>query len=160
MSGFNNLFKAIGSLLELAQKMDASGQNEFVKSGTFKLSPADTEKLQGVYGFSIKLGENSKVKTFGNLRVDSDNLTLDSQWEPLIDVFDEPDHVLIVAELPGVSEDQVGVRVENGVLKLHAPGQRRDYRKDVALPDTALVEQIETSCRNGILEIRIPKGQV
>ena len=31
--------------------------------------------------------------------------------EPIVDVFDEEDHILVIAELPGVSEDKIKIEV-------------------------------------------------
>ncbi len=153
------MFKAIGSLLELAKQMEDAGQNEVSKTGTFSKSLGNGEPLQGVYGFTLKLGqgETSKVKTFGNMRLGADKVEVGA-WEPLADVFDEPGQLVITAELPGVSQEQVKVTVENGVLHLHAAGHHRLYTKGLALPCVVKADQLKFSCRNGILEVVVPKG--
>ncbi len=159
MSGFNDLFKVIGSLLDLVQKMDAAGLSEVNKSGSFQKN-IQGQDLQGVYGFSLKLGQEgiSRVKTFGNLRAEKENLTVDGVCEPLVDVFDEPDQLLIAAELPGIIEEQVRVEVQNGILIIEAAGDRRVYIKNIPLPQGVIAGQLELGCHNGILEIRVPKG--
>ncbi len=158
MSGFNDLFKAMGSLLDLAKQMEDAGQSEVTKTGSFSKNLGNTEPLQGVYGFTLKLGqgEASKVKTFGNMRPGADQVEVGA-WEPLVDVFDEPGQVVITAELPGVSRDQVKVTLEEGILHLHAAGDHRLYAKDFSLPCGVKAEELKFSCRNGILEVVIPK---
>lgn len=79
------------------------------------------------------------------------------QREPLVDVFDEGDHLLIIAELPGVEEKDIEIEVRGDTLTLSAqsPGQR--YRKEVALP-CPVEGEAKTSYRNGILQIELTKG--
>jgi HSP20 family protein len=54
--------------------------------------------------------------------------------EPLVDVFDEADFILVVAEVPGAEEDSIRVELENHTLKLRAGGKHRAYRGEVGLP--------------------------
>ncbi len=79
------------------------------------------------------------------------------QREPLVDVFDEGDHLLIIAELPGVEEKdiEIGVRGDQLTLSAQAPG--REYLKEVALP-CPVEGEAKTSYRNGILQVELTKG--
>ncbi len=38
---------------------------------------------------------------------------------PPVDIYETPDGLVVMADLPGVAKDGVDVRVENGVLTLH-----------------------------------------
>ena len=79
------------------------------------------------------------------------------QREPLVDVFDEGNHLLIIAELPGVEEKdiEIQVRVDTLTLSAQSPGQR--YLKEVALP-CPVEGEAKTSYRNGILQVELTKG--
>ena len=39
-------------------------------------------------------------------------------WVPLVDVFERQDQLVIRAEVPGVSREDMDVRIENGVIYL------------------------------------------
>ncbi len=51
----------------------------------------------------------SQGRAFGNVRTDekTGRATVHEVIEPPVDVFEEPGHVLVVAELPGVGEDDL-----------------------------------------------------
>ena len=76
--------------------------------------------------------------------------------EPLADIFDEPDCFRIIAELPGVAEDDIKTSFdpENRNLVILAPNH--GYYKEVRLPPSA-VDEVTTSYKNGVLEVRVGK---
>jgi len=78
------------------------------------------------------------------------------QREPLVDVFDEGDHLLIIAELPGVEEKDVRVRLRDDRLTLSINSPDHEYRKEVTLPCPAEGE-IDRLHKNGILQVRLRK---
>ena len=76
----------------------------------------------------------------------------------MVDVFDEKDHILVIAELPGVSEEEIKIDVEGDILKLTASNKDRKYAKEVLLPAKVKREGMKSIYRNGILEITLPKS--
>ena len=78
--------------------------------------------------------------------------------EPAVDVFDEPEEVLIVAEVPGVGLEDLELKMTDDVLTLSTkPTVRRNYKKDIKLGVEVDRESLRATCRNGILEIRLRK---
>jgi HSP20 family molecular chaperone IbpA len=75
--------------------------------------------------------------------------------EPLVDVFDEADSILIVAEVPGAQEDSIRVELENHTLKLRAGGKYRAYRGEVGLPAEVEHNSLAWTLNNGIIELRL-----
>ena len=75
-----------------------------------------------------------------------------------MDVFNEKDHILLIAELPGVEEKDIKLEIEGDILKLTANSTSSKYAKEILLPDKVKVEMKKTVCKNGILEIILPKG--
>jgi HSP20 family protein len=43
-------------------------------------------------------------------------------WTPVADVFETKDAIIVKAELPGMSEKDITVQIENGVLTRRASG--------------------------------------
>lgn len=76
--------------------------------------------------------------------------------EPLIDVSDRGDYLSVVAELPGVEEEDILLEVVN-VLKIsvNAKNQKRKYSKEVLLPEPAKI--IGKTYKNNILEVKLKK---
>src|SRR5207237_8247640 len=50
-------------------------------------------------------------------------------WLPLVDIFEEPDVIRLVAELPGVSPSDVKISVESDVLTIKGTTQQADEGK-------------------------------
>lgn len=100
--GLGGLFKGISNLLDLVGNLAEAGEG-LNRSGEVKFG--DSEKMQGVYGFSIRtgIGGMPKVNPLAtSARSDAGPVVADTR-EPIVDVFDEGDKLLVVAELPGVA---------------------------------------------------------
>jgi len=77
--------------------------------------------------------------------------------EPVVDVFEEEDHVLVVAEMPGISAEDVQLLVEDDLLTISAERGDKKYRKEVLLPAGFAREKMQVSCNNGVIEIKCVK---
>jgi HSP20 family protein len=73
--------------------------------------------------------------------------------EPLIEVHEEEGEILVLAELPGVSEDQVRFDLEEGALRIAASDGDRRFVGRAELPPVD-PDSLRASCRNGVLEVR------
>ena len=149
---FGGLFKGLGSLIDLASKLSEEGVE---KKGEIKGLP---KGARGVYGFSIRtLAGKPVIENFGNIRETSKGPVVEEVREPMVVVFDEEDRILVIAELPGVSEDEIKVEVAGDILNLTASDSDRKYAKEILLPSKVKGESIKTSYKNGILEITLGK---
>jgi HSP20 family molecular chaperone IbpA len=96
-------------------------------------------------------------------------------FRPDVDIVEHQDAFLVTADLPGVDESHVDVRLEKGVLRLeaelaakndptwtplHAEYRSGGYRREFALSEQIDAEGIEASLRDGVLELRLPKAAV
>ncbi|NPV63357.1 MAG: Hsp20/alpha crystallin family protein [Methanotrichaceae archaeon] len=70
--------------------------------------------------------------------------------EPIVDVLEGKDEITVIAELPGVAEDELLVRLEGDFLEISA-GQ---LCKKVTLPRKSR-RILEKSFKNGILQIKL-----
>jgi len=76
--------------------------------------------------------------------------------EVLVDIFEEDEHLKIIAELPGVEEKDIKVELKEDSLIISADTPYRKYYKEVALPCS--VKGVPgASYKNGILEIELGK---
>ncbi|MEA1964196.1 MAG: archaeal heat shock protein Hsp20 [Candidatus Aerophobetes bacterium] len=152
---FGGLFKGIGDLIDLADKLSKE-TGEIKKAGEIKGLP---KGAKGVYGFSVRtlVGGKPLIETFGNIKKTPKGPVVEEVREPVVDVFDEKEHILIIAELPGISEENIKIDIEGDILKLSAENKDRKYAKEVLLPAKVKKETIESSYKNGILEIKLEK---
>lgn len=158
--GLGGFLGGLGTLLEKLGEL-AEKSEEFRKSGELKeLDPEG--KLQGIYGVSIKVGlgdQGVKVEPFGNVHKDdrTGKTVVDEVREPMVDVFEEADHVLVVAEMPGIAEEDIGIELHEDILTMSAARGSKKYRKEVLLPATFTQDKMSRTCRNGVLEIRLAR---
>jgi HSP20 family protein len=83
---------------------------------------------------------------------------IDDACEPIVDVFDEGAHFVVIAELPGVEAPAIGWRVHDGKqLVLHAESAERKYVKTIELPGLVNGEAATCGYENGVMELRLWK---
>lgn len=89
-----------------------------------------------------------------------------------VDIREEGDHLVIEAELPGVSRDDLDITVENSVLTVKHEKQgeasqeqkqyhlrerwQGSYSRSFRLPETIDSEKVEANLSNGVLTLRFP----
>lgn len=94
-------------------------------------------------------------------------------WNPKVDIFEEEDHIIMKAELPGVEKDNISIDVNGRVLTLK--GERTSdnevkeesyYRRErsygcfersFTLPAETDSEQIKAEYKDGVLKLNIPR---
>lgn len=154
---FGGLFKGIEKLVDLAEKAEKVGgelKREGGWHGGTKERPA-----RAVYGFTIRTGlgkAGSRIQTFGNIKKTKQGPRVAETREPIVDIFDEKDHVLIIAELPGVQETDITLDIKGDLLSLETIGERK-YAKETLLPAKVDFESREVNFKNGILEVKFKK---
>jgi HSP20 family protein len=104
-----------------------------------------------------------------------DGESVSSAWTPTVDIREDPDHVTITMDLPGVKPEDVKISLENQVLTVRGEKQQVEEKKDerwhryersygsfersFTLPSTVEPERIEATTDNGVLTVRIPKTE-
>ena len=92
---------------------------------------------------------------------------------PAVDIYEEDEALVIVADMPGATRDGVSAVVENGVLTiegrverpdsseevLYAEYEPADYRRSFTLGESVSEEGITASLSNGVLTVRLPKAE-
>ncbi len=97
------------------------------------------------------------------------------RWAPLMDLVEAEDHYVLKADLPGVSEEDVAIEVENGVLTLtgerkaeHERSERGFYRierafgrfqRQLTMPEGIDTDAVTAEFDKGVLSVRIPKPE-
>lgn len=98
-----------------------------------------------------------------------------SSWAPPVDIKEEKDRFLVLADIPGVNKEDIQISLEHDVLTLRGErhfektekkegytrverSQGQFYRR-FSLPQTADDAKISAKYKQGVLEISIPKKQ-
>jgi len=118
LKGFGDLVEKLGELSETGEQLSRNG--EIHGAG---------KEVKGIYGFTVKVGlgdDRPRIEPFGNIRKDreSGRSVVQEVREPVVDVFEEDDHVLIVAEMPGISVEDVQLTVEDDLLIVYCSAWR------------------------------------
>ena len=97
------------------------------------------------------------------------------RWIPAMDVVQTEDHFVLRADLPGLSESDVNIEVEDNVLTVS--GERKSEHEDkgegyyrveravgsfsrsLTLPEGVDADGIQADFTNGVLEVQIPKPE-
>src|SRR3954451_13641362 len=97
------------------------------------------------------------------------------RWIPAMDLVETDEHFVLKADLPGLTEDDVDIEVEDNVLTVS--GERKaehedkregyvrversygSFRRSLTLPEGVDPEAVSASFDNGVLEVRIPKPE-
>ena len=157
LGGLANLVEKLGELAEKGEQLK--------REGNFEVQGGEGKNYRGVYGFTVRTGiggdrDEVKVEPFGNLKRDkaTGHTIVQEVREPVIDLFDEPQQVVLVAEMPGVAADEVKVELADDILTLRAGEGERSYYKEFVLPAHCTGEIASITCNNGVVEIRCTKS--
>ena len=155
--GLGGLFKGIEKLVDLAGKLQDA--QEINKEGEIDLDNLK-KGMKGVYGFTIRTaagGGKPTVGTFGNIKKTPEGPKVEDEREPMTDLFDEKEELIVIAEMPGIEESDLKIDLRGDILDISAEGNNRNYHKELLLPVIVKKENMKSKYNNGILEIRIRK---
>ena len=161
--GFGELFKGLGSVIDLVSGMaDLVDWSELDAETIAELRRSSQTRAvtrpRGVYGFSVRTtGGIPRVQPFGNIRPTERGPIIDEVRDPLVDVFDEDDAVSVIAELPGVEEKDIQTEVKGDTLELSTTTKGRRYAMEIQLPCAVDEGKVDFIYKNGVLEIKLRK---
>jgi HSP20 family protein len=96
-------------------------------------------------------------------------------WNPPVDIYETDDALVLKAELPGVSKDDVSIEVHQNTLILR--GQRKHeaevkeehyhrveraygtFQRSFVLPTTVDQDKVQATFKDGVLELHLPKSE-
>jgi HSP20 family protein len=97
------------------------------------------------------------------------------RWIPAMDLAETDEELVLTADLPGMSEEDIAIEVKDNVLAIS--GERRDERKEggrgfhraersfgrfsrtLALPRGVDAQRVSARFDQGVLEVHIPKPE-
>jgi len=94
-------------------------------------------------------------------------------WVPAVDIFETPESIVLKAELPGITKDDIFVEVKDNTLSLK--GEKKfekevkeenyhrversygSFQRAFTLPSTVQQDKVKAKFKDGILQIVLPK---
>lgn len=90
---------------------------------------------------------------------------------PRVDVYENADEVLLIADLPGVSKDAIRIDLQDGELTIEGTRSVRtggeriqheyrawDFRRSFKLPQGLDYNKVDARMKAGVLELHLPKA--
>jgi HSP20 family protein len=108
-------------------------------------------------------------------RPDEGKETVTSNWAPAVDIFETEKELVLSAEIPGIDEKDIEIKVEDNTLSLK--GERKfeketkeenyhriersygSFYRAFTLPNSIDPEKIQATHENGVLKITMPKRE-
>jgi HSP20 family protein len=96
-------------------------------------------------------------------------------WTPAVDIYETADTIVMKAELPGVTREDIHIQIDGSTLTLK--GERRfardvqeesylrieraygSFHRSFALPATVQQENVRAVLKDGVLELTLPKAE-
>lgn len=112
------------------------------------------------YGYQITVGTDGKphIREFGNVRPSQKGLIEQSEVrQPLVDtsINEKENTMIITAEMPGITKEDVKVTMEEGLVKIHAEKGNKKYHTELPVDNELDADSTKASYINGVLELRI-----
>ena len=150
---FKEIFKQLAKNLpkELQGLSPEEITREFMKKGPI------------MYGFNIGFGPDGKpiMDSFGNLEKEpiSGKRKVRETREPLVEVNEDQDQIIVIAEMPGVSKEDIELNATNRSLTISTEKIvfGRSYFKEIDLPAAINSDYAKARYTNGILEVKLKK---
>lgn len=118
--------------------------------------------------------EMNRMQTYKDKNQDNGDVVT-SDWAPAVDIKEEENQYLLIADIPGVNPEDIDVHMENGILsikgernselKTEQDGFKRIERKHgvfyrrFTMPEGVNPEAIDAKCNHGVLTVSIPKQE-
>lgn len=94
-------------------------------------------------------------------------------YTPRVDIYETPDEVLLLCDMPGVKPPDLDVRFEKGVLALHGKVQPRqapaeyleqeygigDFYRTFSIAPEIDADKIAAEYHDGVLTVHLPKQE-
>ena len=117
--------------------------------------------------------QDRMARLFGEAYLRDEDTGFRGAWMPAVDIFESDNHDLVLkAELPGMSREDIEVVVENSTLvlkgekKFDADVKEENYRRiersygkfhrSFTLPNTVDASKVAADYKNGLLTVKLP----
>lgn len=112
-----------------------------------------------VQGFSMKIGPDGrpgKREINGSQPVQAEP-ELSDDLEPLVDLIEEGNQIIVLVSLPGVGKENIDLRVTENCLIVSIDTDEFEWYDEFKLPTKVKTKSARASYKNGVLKVRLEK---
>lgn len=151
---FNEIFENFERLTEFLEEEFNRIFEEPNFNNFFKEKPL-------IYGFSISIDPTGKprIQEFGNINPKREKPLISDKREPLIDIINNENEIIIVAEIPGVKKDDIELNATEDTLIISVLNPYRKYYKELHFEEKIDPYSIQSNYNNGVLQIKLRKKE-
>jgi HSP20 family protein len=114
-------------------------------------------------------------QTLSKTRTEDEEGLTASTWSPAVDIYETADSIVLKAELPGLSRENIDIQVRDNTLTLK--GERKferevkdenylriersygAFQRGFSLPAVIQQDKIKATFKEGVLEVSMPKAE-
>jgi HSP20 family protein len=148
---FNDIYdelERLGDLIDetMQKAFKSSSKDESTKSNRFK-------------SCSVKLGPDGKPRfqKYNNQQQRQTESEVIDDPEPLVDIIEEKDTLVVLAAIPGVNKDDIDLRLTENNLTFSVDSADFEWYDELTLPARVNPKEARASYKNGVLEIKVKK---
>lgn len=156
---FDNFFEEIQKMMEKMLNNPDFLENLFDENGLPKFKTPSGEDFFKplVMGWSVNIGPDGKpiFTKFGHTQQDEEEeKPISEKREPLIDILNQDNEIVLVVETPGVEKKDVKLKTTANQITIEAG---KKFKKTLDLPEEVIPDQSKANYNNGLLEVRLKK---
>lgn len=91
---------------------------------------------------------------------------------PVVDIYENDDEILLYADMPGVTKENITINVDNGKLEISAIRNLQtkgvvswqefgdvEFKRVFSVPQSIDVSQVNAELKEGVLKLQLPKSE-
>jgi HSP20 family molecular chaperone IbpA len=123
----------------------------------------------------MSTNQNDEIEAKEKAELSTEDTRTGPVFRPDVDILEQPDAYVVLADMPGVSEETVDIRLEKGTLTLDAREARETptgpagstryaeyrsggYHREFRISEEIDAASVSAQMRDGVLELRLPKS--
>jgi HSP20 family protein len=123
---------------------------------------------------SVRDEMNRVLNEVFNRGANDESAWFSGAWSPPVDIYETDEALVMKAELPGFSKDDISIELKENTLVIKGERKHEDevkegnyhrkermygaFQRSFMLPATVDREKVKASYKDGILELRLPKA--
>jgi HSP20 family protein len=151
--------------------MERYPQGRYMPS-VFSVSPGEFFTMSPITLMRRFTEDIDRALGFGSGRSRGETLEQDFNWIPAVEIQQQGNNLVIRADLPGLSENEVKVEATDEGLVIQGERKREQTSEEggwhhservygkfyrlIPLPESAKIEETKANFRNGVLEVVVP----
>ncbi len=149
---FNDIYDELERLGELIDDTMNKAFDETYENSSLKRNRSK--------GFSIKFSSDGKPRfeEINRRQIWDEQDDVDGR-DPLVDLIDDGENLIIFVALPGVDKEAIDLRVTENCLTFSVDGSDFEWYDELKLPAKVNPKLAHASYKNGVLEVKLSKSK-